>query len=83
MPSPQEIFGGFIYAQKVYASYGIATAQEGLLVKELGGLYMGLQMQNMLNMDIVGYVDCNNKEALIEQFNGCINEYKYSCNQCR
>ena len=76
MPSPQEIFGGFIYAQKVYASYGIATAQEGLLVKELAGLYQGLQMQNMLKMDIVGYVDCNNKEALVEQFNGCINKYK-------
>ena len=76
MPSPQEIFGGFIFAQKTYASYGITTAQEGLLVKELGGLYMGLQMQNMLNMDIVGYVDCNNKEMLIEQFQGSIKEYK-------
>lgn len=76
MPTPQEIFGGFLFAQQTYAKYGITTAQEGLLVKELAGLYQGLQMQNMLKMDIVGYADCNNKEMLLEQFKDCIKEYK-------
>lgn len=76
MPSQQEIFEGFFSAQKVYAGYGITTAQEGLFVKELSGLYKALQMQKMLVIDIVGYVDCNNKEALLEQFNDCIKKYK-------
>ncbi len=76
MPSPQQIFGGFITAQQKYASYGITTAQEGLLVKELAGLYQGLVMQNMLKMDVVAYVDCNNKEALLETFKDCTKEYK-------
>lgn len=76
MPSQEEIFKGFCSAQKTYASYGITTAQEGLFVKELSGLYKALQMQDLLDIDIVGYVDCNNKELLLEQFNDCIKEYK-------
>ena len=75
MPSLKEIFDGFLAAQKTYASYGITTAQEGLLVKELGGIYKDLQMQKMLDMDIVGYVDCNNKEMLLEQFKESVKEY--------
>ena len=76
MPSPREILGGFLSAGKTYAGYGITTAQEGLLVKELGSLYMGLQAQNMLEIDIVGYVDCNNKEMLLEQFKDSVKVYK-------
>jgi len=76
MPSQEDIFSGFCSAQKTYASYGITTAQEGLFVKELSDLYKALQTQNMLDIDIVGYVDCNNKELLLEQFNDCIKEYK-------
>lgn len=76
LPSQEEIFRGFSSAQKTYASYGITTAQEGLFVKELSGLYKALQMQNMLDIDIVGYVDCNDKELLLEQFSDCIKVYK-------
>ena len=76
MPSQEEIFRGFCSAQKTYAGYGITTAQEGMFVKELSGLYKSLQMQDMLDIDVVGYVDCNNKEFLLEQFKDCIKEYK-------
>ena len=75
MPTLEEILAGFVAAQKTYAEYGITTAQEGLLVKELSGLYMGLQNRNMLYLDVVGYVDGNNKEMLLEQFCGSVKEY--------
>ena len=76
MPSKQEIFDGFFSAQKVYASYGITTAQEGLFVKELSDLYKALQTQKMLGIDIVGYMDCNSKDVLLEGFDDCIKRYK-------
>ncbi len=75
MPSPQELFGAFIKAQARYASYGVTTAQEGLLVKQLAGLYQGLQAQNMIYLDIVSYVDCNSKEELLETFKDSVNKY--------
>jgi len=75
MPSPEEIFGAFIRAQDRYASYGITTAQEGMLVKQLNGLYMGLVMQNMLKMDIVAYPDMGSKDESLAMFKDCIKQY--------
>lgn len=75
MPSPQEIFGAFLKAQSKYASYGITTTQEGLLVKELAPLYQGLVYQNMLKLDIVSYADAKNSDAILEMFKGNVKQY--------
>ncbi len=75
MPSFGEIVSGFNEAQKIYASYGITTAQEGLLVKELSDLYVALQNQNILKLDIVGYVNGKEKEILLARFSDCIGKY--------
>lgn len=75
MPSPQDIFGAFIRAQDRYASYGITTTQEGMLVKQLAGIYQGLVMQNMLKLDIVAYPDLGSKDEAMEMFKDGIKKY--------
>ena len=76
MPSPQEIFGGFLRAQQKYASYGITTAHEGMFVKELAPMYQALIANHMLQIDVVGYADFKAKDMLLEQFADCVGIYK-------
>lgn len=76
MPSPQEIFGGFVQGQTKYASYGITTIQEGMFVNELSQMYQALVAQNMLKLDVITYLDFRNVDSLKEQFKDHINTYK-------
>lgn len=75
MPSPQEIFGGFIQGQTKYASYGITTIQEGMFVKELSQMYQALVYQNMLKLDVITYLDFRNVDELAAQFPGNMKQY--------
>lgn len=58
-------------AQNIYASYGITTAQEGLLTpKELNMLQCG---DNII--DIIGYVDIKNYPDLLKNEKSYFNQY--------
>lgn len=57
MPDIASILALFQKAQGIYASYGITTVQEGMVTKPLLQLLQLAQMQNVLYLDIAGYLD--------------------------
>ena len=75
MPTNEELMECFIKAQDAYLSYGITTAQEGMVVDLLSGLFQYLIKEKMLNIDLIGYLDINNAEELKEKFKNCIKKY--------
>lgn len=54
-PHPEALFSAFAAAQRLYASHGITTVQEGMLVEEMLPLYHALHRQNLLRLDLVVY----------------------------
>ena len=54
-PDPARLMGAYHQAQRLYASHGIATAQEGMLSPLLVPLYQALCAQDMLALDVVAY----------------------------
>ena len=54
-------------AQDIYLSYGITTAQEGLLNEENLAILKTMADQKQLKIDIVGFVDIKNYPHLIEK----------------
>lgn len=62
-------------AQKAYASYGITTLQEGMMVDEIADIYQYLVNQNRLQLDVVGYVDMDGGRRILDAF-GAHREYR-------
>ena len=62
-------------AQKRYASYGISTVQEGMLVNQLADVVDFCIKGRLLMLDLVGYMDFGDGKALKERFPECIKEY--------
>lgn len=56
-PDESQILGWMQKAQQVYLSYGVATAQEGLMGKGEHALLTRAAERGLLEMDIVGYAD--------------------------
>lgn len=56
-PSPDKIKKALFGAQKKYASYGIATVQDGMVVSEMLGIYKSLVADKSLFVDLVAYFD--------------------------
>lgn len=63
-------------AQKKYASYGITTVQEGMMVKELIPIYKKLVDDNKLYLDVIAYIDEKSKDEIKETFEENIKKYK-------
>ena len=59
LPKKANIITSFRKAQEIYASYGITTAQEGAVTKELAEIYKLLASQNNIFLDIALYMDAN------------------------
>lgn len=57
MPDFSDILAGVKKAQKKYASYGIVTAHEGMVAKEMIPLYTALVKNNILDLDVKLYMD--------------------------
>lgn len=68
MPSLDELMDGYRAAQRLYASYGIATVQEGMLTEQLVPLYRALLASDILKLDLVGYADAAHADALRAAF---------------
>lgn len=66
----------FDTAQAAYASYGICTAQEGMMPAGLAPLYQGLMAMDKLYLDIVAYEDMKDIEKLETVFSDHLNGYK-------
>lgn len=76
MPSPEAFLEAYRKAQKLYASYGITTVQEGMMSAPLGPLYQLLLHSGILELDLVAYVDMEAGDELKRQFADHIGTYK-------
>lgn len=56
MPSLKELKKAYQKAQYVYASYGITTVQDGMIVDGLKDIYDMLLKNDVFYLDVVGYV---------------------------
>ena len=63
-------------AQNKYASYGITTVQEGMMVKELIPIYKKLVDENKLYIDVIAYMDKKAEKEIKETFKDNIKKYK-------
>lgn len=62
-------------AQDRYASYGITTAQEGMMIDGMIALYRHLCEKELLRLDIVGYADRKDSTQLFKTFADHIGRY--------
>lgn len=74
-PAPEDMLKAFQTAQKVYASYGITTLQEGMLISQLAPLYQYLCATNQLKLDVVGYLDIEKADELSVQLADSMGKY--------
>ena len=76
MSSTEDIMKAVLEAQNDYASYGITTMQEGMVVPLLADLLAYMAHSGMMKIDYIAYVDIREREKIFEKLQGCINEYK-------
>lgn len=57
MAPPEQLLQAYAQAQDIYASYGITTIQDGMIVRELLPLYHMLLGRKLLKLDLVAYPD--------------------------
>ena len=75
LPSFDKILHVFTVIQDVYASYGITTVQEGMLVKELVPIYKQFLNTKKLKIDLVAYVDANDADLIFKEMVQYRNSY--------
>lgn len=76
MPSIEELIDGYRRAQKYYASFGITTIQEGLMVKEMIPFYKHIIDNKLLDLDLVAYCDVDDSEVIFKTFKENVKKYK-------
>lgn len=76
MSSFSELIQACNKAMQKYASYGITTCQDGMLIKELAPIYQSLIENKNLKLDVVAYMDVNSEKELANTFSDCIRKYK-------
>lgn len=64
-PTAESIVKNVQEAQKIYASYGITTVQDGMVAQPLFDILSMLAKNNLLYLDVVGYADIVNCQHLI------------------
>ncbi|NCB32050.1 MAG: amidohydrolase, partial [Clostridia bacterium] len=57
MPGMQQLLSAYKDAQQKYASFGITTMQEGMLVEQMFPLYQALLSSGLLKLDLIAYPD--------------------------
>lgn len=77
MSSMEDLMKAFVAVQERYASYGITTIQEGMIVNEMKDLYAYMRNTGMLKLDVVGYLDIGGNDALKESFSDCMGKYHH------
>ena len=64
-----------IEANKLYASYGITTAQEGFIIKGMDNILNLIKDLKLLKIDLIGYIDVKESEEMKESFKSSIKKY--------
>ncbi|PWM47664.1 MAG: amidohydrolase [Clostridiales bacterium] len=65
-PSAEKMLGAYEKAQELYASYGITTVQDGMVVKEVIPMYKIIEKR--LWLDVVAYAEMQAYEEFNRQF---------------
>ncbi len=68
MPPFSSLIEAFSEVQKRYASYGITTIQEGMMVDSLIPVYQYLLEHRLLKLDVIGYLDRSYRQAFLSAF---------------
>ncbi len=68
MPTMEEIKSAYIKAQQHYASYGITTMQEGMIIDTMENMIQLLCYEKLLKLDLIGYLDLRNCTQVLEKF---------------
>lgn len=68
MPVPEQLMSAYKQALAHYASFGITTIQEGLMVEQMLPLYQMLLAQNALTLDVVGYPQLDDEKLFYDAF---------------
>lgn len=76
LASIDELLAAYREAQKVYASHGITTMQDGMAMDVMAGLYQALCAAHILQLDLVAYVDLRSSEQLLKIFAANIDAYQ-------
>ena len=76
MPGIEELIKSAKKAEKEYASFGITTAQEGMMTKELVTIYKKLVSDNLLDLDIIAFMDTKAMQEIKETFPNNIKKYE-------
>lgn len=64
-----------VKAQDIYASYGITTVQDGMVAKPLFQLLQYAAAQNLLKLDIIGYIDLNSSREVVKENPSYVQDY--------
>lgn len=75
MPAMEELKNAYLRAQGVYASYGITTIQEGMLVSQMLPLYQMLFSEEVLKLDLAAYPDRETFDSAYQQFPEAADQY--------
>ena len=76
MTSPEELMRLIGEAQKMYASYGVTTVQDGMVAKPLFQLLKYASGAGLLKLDVVGYADVMTASDLPETEPEYAGQYK-------
>ena len=71
----QDMADAYKSAQLAYASYGITTIQEGMMVSQMIPIYNMLLSQNMFMLDVVGYPQIADADKFYDAFPQCNDTY--------
>lgn len=66
MPGLNQLLDAFSQAQEKYASYGITTVQDGMVVKEMLPLYEMLMQKQLLRLDVMLYPNLESYSAAMQ-----------------
>lgn len=67
-PEPERLLDAYKRAQRRYASYGVTTVQEGMMVSQMLELYRMLLANSALMLDVVGYPQIADADLFYEAF---------------
>lgn len=78
VPSPQgsALLDAYRRAQQKYASYGITTVQEGMMVSQIAPLHRMLLESGLLKLDLVSYPEFSAAEELYRAFSDYTGDYR-------
>lgn len=75
MPDFKVLVESFKKAQDIYASFGICTVQEGMMVPMMKQLYDYLLQNDLFKLNVIAFVGMNEPSDLFEQFKQYIKKY--------